>query len=128
MIFDPGAAEELAGTQTLLEYAREVVWPNGLDVRSIPPKGNASFSGIDGIPMRSQMTARVPVDLGPVITDIETATIGGSGEMPVSLLQQDIDQAEDSGHYLIPIDHGFQNKQQTTQTFIEQAAAGLVAP
>ena len=80
MIFHPGAAEELRRTQTLLEHARAALRPRGFDCIPAAPKSHASFAGIDGIPAGGKPTARSPIDLGPVITNFETATIGGSGD------------------------------------------------
>ena len=172
LIWDPGAGMEVAGTQTLLEYCREVCWPRGMHFKSVPPKGSTSFSGIDGVPLHSEMRASIPIDLGPLKMTFETATIGGTGDRCPFLLSNDtarrrkmishhnyfdngdgllvIPEIEgqcvglrmlltDSGHYLIPIDHGWNERGSWTngalltateaaQQYDQRLLSGLAAP
>ena len=39
LIWDPGAADGLCGTQTVLEYAQEFLYPHGWDLGSVPRQG-----------------------------------------------------------------------------------------
>ena len=81
LIFDPGASEALAGTQTVVEYCRDVLKPNGYDAEVIPSlSNNTSFVGIDGVPLASGVRLRLLCNLGPSTFHFETETIGASGD------------------------------------------------
>ena len=80
MIFDPGAAEGLVGTQTLKEYLEEVLWPRGLTYTKVHTTHPASFKGIEGKPQVSGLRCKLPVDLGPYVSSWEADTIGGHGD------------------------------------------------
>ncbi len=85
LLIDPGAADAVCGTQTLLEYCQQVLWPQGIS--HVPQGvGQTSFTGIDGLPLRSGLRTRIPVDLGPFKTHYECDTIGASGDRCPMLL------------------------------------------
>ena len=55
IIWDPGAADGLMGTHTLLEYARAFLYPLGLTFGTMGDQGGKNFAGIDGKPLPSKM-------------------------------------------------------------------------
>ena len=87
LIWDPGAADGLCGTQTILEYAQEFLYPNGWNLGSVPRQGfRPSFAGIDGQPLESRLRASFPVNLGNTTFTFEADTIGSSGDKCPMLL------------------------------------------
>jgi hypothetical protein len=85
LLVDPGAADAVCGSHTLLQYLEQVLWPRGMNHKPIGP-GSASFTGIDGLPMRSGLRTKIPINLGPFGADFETDIIGGSGSTCPMLL------------------------------------------
>ena len=79
MIYDPGAAALVTGTQTIIDYARACLWPTGRSFGRIE-RQVASYMWIDGHGMQSGAHIRLPVDLGPLCSNFETDTIGDSGD------------------------------------------------
>ena len=86
LIWDPGAADGLCGTQTLLEYAQTFLYPHGWDLQPVARSGHSSFAGIDGQPMPSRLRASFPVNLGNIVFTFEADTIGASGDVCPMLL------------------------------------------
>ena len=79
MLFDPGASSGLTGTQTLLDYSKECLEPHGITWTQVNTPETA-FRGISGRPEVSKLRAKVPIDLGPFVSEYETDTIGGKGD------------------------------------------------
>ena len=63
MIFDPGAPDALAGTQTILEYQRNVLDKMG-EHFTTEPSADRGFRGIDGESLPSKFRVTVPVSMG----------------------------------------------------------------
>ena len=80
LIFDPGASEALAGTQTVVEYCRDILRPNGYEPQVIATNTDNSFVGIDGLPLASGVRLGLLCNLGPATFSFETETIGQSGD------------------------------------------------
>ena len=156
LIFDPGASEALAGTQTVVEYCRDILRPNGYEPQVIATNTDNSFVGIDGLPLASGVRLGLLCNLGPATFNFETETIGQSGDRCPLLLPnksaikhrmislhghfpngdgllimpeggQDGTPIAmrmlltDSGHYLIPLQPHFNNRETTTQNELKQA-------
>ena len=60
IIWDPGAADGLMGTHTLLEYVRAFLYPLGLSFEAMGDQGGKSFAGIDGKPPTVKDAGDVP--------------------------------------------------------------------
>ena len=80
LIYDPGAADGLAGTQTLLEYLQSVVWPAGRDQQKRDKGKFSSYSGIDGKSLPAGHRSAVPFNFGAFEADFDLDTIGRSGD------------------------------------------------
>ena len=90
LIVDPGAAAPLCGTQTLLEYAKHILEPHGLNFSRVQNEGPAhSFTGISGQEMKSKMKCSIPIGLKYFDTAFVADTIGGSGDRCPMLLAND---------------------------------------
>ena len=97
--FDPGAADGLMGTQTMLEYLQDALWPSGLTFRRVNC-APAVFRGIEGNPKESGMRASLPIDLGPFVSEYEADTIGEQGDRcpePVTTLRRNRGLGTDQG-------------------------------
>eukprot|EP00971_Amphidinium_carterae_P348964 6490767-Amphidinium_carterae.1 len=79
LLWDPGAASNLAGTNTILEYLRHVVWPAGGSMETLTHRAQ-SFTGIDGQSSPSGAKVSLPIRLGALESAFVTDTIGGSGD------------------------------------------------
>ena len=80
LVFDPGAADGLAGTQTLLEYLQAVAWPAERDVSHAAAGRFSSYAGIDGKPLPAGPRSNVPFDFGPFEAEFSMDSIGKSGD------------------------------------------------
>eukprot|EP00971_Amphidinium_carterae_P310327 6166769-Amphidinium_carterae.1 len=86
LLYDPGAASNLMGTQTLLDYVDNVLKPTGHGMEKVEEINQRSFTGIDGKVSQSGAKIRVPVRIGPIVSSFEADTIGGAGDRCPMLL------------------------------------------
>ena len=78
MVYDPGAAKAMCGINTLTDYVKDDLWPNGLSIKYEKINGQ-SFYGIDGVPNQAKQSHTVPIMLGGVHpVEITCDTIGGT--------------------------------------------------
>ena len=83
LLYDPGASSGIIGTDTLLDYVREVL--GGADIHTLPSFNK--FTGIDGEPTPGVGKAVVPLMIPALRDSTFTADmIGGSGSYCPGLL------------------------------------------
>ena len=88
VIVDGGAATGLSGTDTILRYQEEVLWPAGLDISVAP--STATFTGVDGVSKPGLGRATVPLLLkGMSNVEWTTDLFGDTGSTCPSLLAND---------------------------------------
>ena len=69
IIFDPGAAASLIGTQTLSDFATYVLEPHGRQLVVDEDAPTMTFCGIEGRSQKSPGRVIVPIHLGPLDID-----------------------------------------------------------
>ena len=79
IIFDPGAASALMGCDALIDYHKNVLWPNGREDWTHITAPRKSFIGIDGVSSNSPGLNVVPLGLGPVDINWPVDLQGGHG-------------------------------------------------
>ena len=111
-IFDPGAPDGLCGTETLRQYANEVLSPSGQNFITIE-KRTESYSGIEGAGIPSRLRVEIPMDFGSLKYNFVSDTVGGSG---------------DRCPFLFPNSHCLQQQTITFHAFFENGDGLLLFP